>query len=416
MRILLKYTLKSIGERKFRAFLIIFAIALSGGLFLASTRLSDNIGVMFLKQIKQDYGNIDLVIYPGAHAKTSFVNTSVCDKVMDEIDSTVMYTSTSGTFEGKGTAKSCNIVISGYNLEEYKKINEIKVVQGDLANFKGNGIILSQKGAEALGVSVGDSFDLKIAGAKRRVKLVAIAAPKGMFSTEREGFVAMMPFDLIAQYNKTNGKPSMIYIKVKPGVVIKELQVKIQAIDSRYEVQELIDPQMLADELSQITVPFLLMTSIVVFMSIFIIYSCFKVIMLEKLPIVGTFRSIGADKKMMNRVLLLEALFYGITGGLAACLLGIGCLYGLEWFMATAMLGSTEGLSLEIPMSSFIAAFMSGVIMAVLSTIIPILGVSKISLKDIILNNRPYKKSKRVQKCIVGTIIILTGFAMSIFY
>ena len=78
--------------------------------------------------------------------------------------------------------------------------------------------------------------------------------------------------------------------------------------------------------------------------------------------------------------------------------------------MATAMLGSTEGLSLEIPMSSFIAAFISGIIMAVLSTIIPILGVSKISLKDIILNNRPYKKSKRVQKCIVGTIIILTGF------
>lgn len=414
MGILLKYTLKSIGERKFRAFLIIFAIALSGGLFLASIRLSDNIGNMYLEKVKAAYGNIDLMIYPNEHSGTPFINMSVCDKVKDKIEAAIPYVSSTGTYSPDIKEKSWNISISGYNLEDYYKLNKLKIVEGNIDSFKGNQIIISEHSAKELGLSVGDSFELVISGGKRKVNLCALAGSEGIFSGEQNGYKAIMPFDTISKYNHTNGKPSTIYLMVKEGIDIYELQQELKEAYSKYEVEELIDEETLKQELSTITVPFLLMTFIVVFMSAFIIYSCFKVIMLEKLPMVGTFRSVGADKKMMNGVLMLEALFYGVSGGICSCFLGMACLYGLEKLMSGMLFeGAESSISLEVPMNTYIMIFLLGVGIALVSTIIPILSISKISLKDIILNNRTHKKSKRLGSSIVGLILIVLGFAIA---
>ena len=413
MRILLKYTLKSIGERKFRAFLIIFAIALSCGLFLSSTRLSDNIGTMFLDKIKSMYGTIDLIVYPAEHTGQSFVSMTSYREVEDEIEAAIPYIASSGTYSLGEKRKSWQISISGYNIEDYLKFNKLKILEGDTSDFRGNQIILSEQALNELGVKVGDTFDMTISGAKRKVTVCAVADKVGMFSDEKSGFVGMMPFDTISRYNHTNGNPSMIYLVAKKGANVKALLEEIQQNHSKCKVEQPFDEETIKQELSSITVPFLMMTCIVVFMSAFIIYSCFKVIMLEKLPVVGTFRSIGADKKMMNRVLLLEALFYGAAGGICACLLGIGCLYGLEKMMSGMIMDGSCEVNLEVPMSSFIITFALGVVMAVLSTIAPILSVSKISLKDIILNNRPHKKSKTLRNCIMGIIFIIVAFLIA---
>lgn len=413
MRILLKYTLKSIGERKFRAFLIIFAIALSCGLFLASTRLSDNIGTMFLDKIKSIYGTIDLMVYPKEHSGQNFVSMTCYDEVADEIEAAIPSVASSGTYKLGGKNKSWNISISGYNVEDYLKFNKLKILEGDTSDFRGNQIILSEQALKELGFKVGDSFEMDISGAKRKVTICAMADKVGMFSDEKNGFVAMMPFDTISRYNHTNGKPSTLYLVAKKGANVKALLETIEMNHSMCKVEQPFDEETIKQELSSITVPFLMMTCIVVFMSAFIIYSCFKVIMLEKLPVVGTFRSIGADKKMMNRVLLLEALFYGAAGGLFACLLGIGCLLGLEKMMSGMIMDGASDISLDVPMSSFITTFALGVGMAVLSTIAPILSVSKISLKDIILNNRPHKKSKTLRNCIIGIVFIIISFIIA---
>lgn len=58
-------------------------------------------------------------------------------------------------------------------------------------------------------------------------------------------------------------------------------------------------------------------------MSIFIIYSSYNVIILERLPIIGIFRSIGAIQKAVTHILLLESQFYGCMGGLIGILVGI---------------------------------------------------------------------------------------------
>src|SRR5690625_5922497 len=81
---------------------------------------------------------------------------------------------------------------------------------------------------------------------------------------------------------------------------------------------------------------------IIVMISAYVILSLSKVIIAERMPTVGTFRSLGATKGMINRLLSMEFLLYGIIGaviGLILALLGLPIVadlfneykeYGLE--------------------------------------------------------------------------------------
>ncbi|MCU6195174.1 FtsX-like permease family protein, partial [Enterobacter sichuanensis] len=71
------------------------------------------------------------------------------------------------------------------------------------------------------------------------------------------------------------------------------------------------------------TMPFFLISFFALTLSIFIIYSSYKVITLERLPFIGTFRSIGANEKTVTRILMLESILYGSIGGLIAIPIGV---------------------------------------------------------------------------------------------
>lgn len=61
-------------------------------------------------------------------------------------------------------------------------------------------------------------------------------------------------------------------------------------------------------------------------MSVFTIYSSYKVIILDRLPVIGTFRSIEATQKTVTRILMLGSVFYGCIGGTIGIPIGIGVL------------------------------------------------------------------------------------------
>ena len=412
MRILLKYTLKSIGEKKFRSFLIIFAIALAGALFLASSRLAVNIGDMYMNKITSTYGEVDISMYPSEDAPSYFINMSNLAQVKDQTERIVPYISTSGEYKVAGGNRNY-IYIDAYNFDDFMSINTLDIIEGSIDHITAPyPMVLSKKGAAELGLKVGDSIRLKIENSTKTVTLVAIADSTGFYTYE-EGYIqAIMPFDIISKQLRTYGKPTQVNIKIKDTTDKYKLMDEIRELYPKCDVYETIDMDQLYDELSIITDPLMMLTCIIIFMSIFIIYSSFKVIMLEKLPAIGTFRSVGASKPVMNAVLMMEAAFYGIIGSVAACLLGVGCLYVLSSVMMQMMIGESCEVSMNIPISTFVETFALSATMALVSTIIPIMSVSKISLKDIILNNRPHKSRKYLRSTIIGGVLIAISFVL----
>ena len=105
--------------------------------------------------------------------------------------------------------------------------------------------------------------------------------------------------------------------------MVTQTIAQLQDIYKGYQVQQPFNGEDIKREMESITLPFMLMTFIVAFMSMFIIFSSFRVITMERLPVIGTFRSIGATRKTTDNIMLVESLLYGIVGSGLGLGLGI---------------------------------------------------------------------------------------------
>ncbi len=108
-------------------------------------------------------------------------------------------------------------------------------------------------------------------------------------------------------------------------------------------------------------------------MSIFIIYSSYKVITLERLPIIGTFRSIGAAKKTLTGILMLESSLYGCIGGLLGIPTGILVLKCILQGMSRSL---SQGIEIPAVITPFsvIFSFAVAVSASLLSAWLPYTG------------------------------------------
>lgn len=409
MWIICKYTLKSIGEKKFRTFLVILAISLAGALFLASNELSDNIAKIYEEQIKEGIGNVEITVTPDKNSPSSFINEKLCKDLEKEGSLVVPKVSGSGAYKVEGQQYD-SISLLGYNLEDYRAINKLVLLEErDLEPFVGNKMIISEKTAAKYELKLGDDFTLKINGVRRKLSIVGIAVPKGIFAREGQSSTGMMPMETLSKYIGGNGKGNQIYIQCAEGKDSMTVLGEVKKIYPRYKVEETFDTESFKAQMAWMIQPFMLMTLVVVFISGFIIYSTFKVIMLEKLPIVGTFRSIGASKSKMTGVLLIEALCYGMIGGVLALVLG-GVM--LSILSKGLMEGDSGHTAMTVKGHTLVMAFFFSVGVALLSTILPILSVSKISLKDIVLGNRPHKSRKYFKSTLMGVSAIAIGYTI----
>ena len=118
------------------------------------------------------------------------------------------------------------------------------------------------------------------------------------------------------------GKFETLYIDVSDDSNIKEFQEDLKDNNENYIIKQLIDAEAIKD---QCTMASSLMTMIVVMSTImifFVISSLNKIIIAERTPVIGTFRSVGATKHKMNLILIIENAVYGLFGGIIGSILG----------------------------------------------------------------------------------------------
>lgn len=133
--------------------------------------------------------------------------------------------------------------------------------------------------------------------------------------------------------------------------------------------------------------------------------------MVERLPVIGTFRSVGATRKMTNGVLLLESLVYSILGGLLGCVVGIGILYILS-YMSRPMWQMNFVPTAKFSLGHLILTFVTAIILGIISSILPIIKVARIPVKDIILNSVEKTHNKNRLKFVIAIISIIVAVAI----
>ncbi len=407
MAIIIKFIGKSIWGKKLRTFLILFSICLSTALLFSSLGISQNIAQVYLKQIRSQIGEAEIVIYANKESPSRYFRTNQAEIYRDQLDYIIGTISKAGVYQVAANEQTM-VNLLGYKLEDLQRMNPLVIQQQYSLNpFQGNKIIINRVTADKYQLQVGDNLDLKINDQLHRFTIAAIAAPEGLLTPGTTGFSAVVPREALATMIGEKGRVSEIYIKTSNPADIEPVLTSLSQQYSRYEVEKTITESELREYTDVIRMPFMMMLILVCLISIFVIYTAFKVIIMERMPVMGTFRSVGATRAITNRILLAESTIYGVIGGILGCALGIGILYLMTYSLSSNPWNEAPPDVQLTYNPVYLGISLAGaIILSVFSSLIPVMKVYRTPLRDIILNTYDNQGGRQKNKTIPALIIL----------
>lgn len=405
MSIILKFILKNIKEKKLRTFLIVISIVASTALFFAASGIASTIKQSEINGYKSYYGSAEISISAGQNSPSPYLTTNKAEVYSNKLDYIIGEMNSAGSYEHtKDDVVSLSLI--GVDYQDITTMNPLNISESlGIKPFEGNKIIISEKTAQKYNLNVGSKMKIIIHGSSEFFTVVGVSKAQGLFQMESQGVTGVIPKVAAQNLSNAKGKSSMIYIKTKDSQDKDKIIKSLSKDYKNYSVNETINMKEINEETSSISTAFLVMLIIVLGMSIFIIYTVFKVIIVERLPVIGTFRSIGATKLTTNFVLIVESIIYGIIGGIFGVLGGIGIV------KIASMAVAAQGVPVEISYSVnlMVEAFAFAVIVSALSALVPIISASRLSVKDVVLNTVDTVEKKKIWKVILACIFVAFG-------
>lgn len=176
------------------------------------------------------------------------------------------------------------------------------------------------------------------------------------------------------------------------------------------------------DSIRSVTRAFLIIFAVTLLMILFIISAFSKNIAVERLAVIGTLRSIGAEKGSTSLTLLTECAVYGMIGGI----IGTVIFYALKDTFLGNMIPRLDGIGGSVSVPPYVPVF-GLVIPAVIScavSVVSLVRTSKMPVKDIIFGGKDNVYQPSVSGAVTGIICIFVavilfmgsfGFILSLF-
>lgn len=273
MGVIFRFALSNIKEKKFRTFLIVFSIMMSSALFFAAGAMSGSVEKIVVDRIRKTVGTAEIMITTNEKSPSRYIGTAGAERFSDKLDYIV------GTIQGSGIYKvsrdeSIRVDLHGYNIDELQQMNPIPLsAEQKLYPFNGKKIIISENTAKKYQLLLGSTFDIEIDGQKHRFTVSGIAVPAGIFQEDGESTNAIVPRELLASLYDMKGQVKAIFARPRD---LREKQVLIEQLSkvyNRYSVREAIPEDEIKRNAGSFTVPFMMMVVLVLFISVFIIYT-----------------------------------------------------------------------------------------------------------------------------------------------
>ena len=412
MNVFSKYLLRSMAEKKGRTFLLLISVAVSAALLVASMGAVKALLGTFSTQIKGNYGDFNVQISASSSAEMPLFSAG---EIKDSRIKKSFKSVSMGGYLSINNEKQFSLI--GTTLEDLKNFEAIKFVEeGDLEPFEGKKLIISQRLKDDLKLKLGDELKLNILGKEDTYKVAAVVSNNAMFFSDKEKqFTLVTPEEnVFTVYNEKNKYTSLIL-----SVDSKDLKGWVEDFNEQNKekniaAHQLFDIKEIESQLSMIRIPLYFMLSIVLLMTTFIIYSSFKLIITERMSTIGTFLSQGATKGGIIKILLRESLAYGIIGGLIGDLMGAG-LTQLIAVLSNPLKDLGVKATAEFYPPYFITGFIFAIILSVASSMLPILAVRKLPVKDVVLNTLNTSNKISLKGFICGVLFLAVAAILYVF-
>ncbi|MFP4697314.1 MAG: ABC transporter permease [Eubacteriales bacterium] len=410
MLTIIKITLNNIKQKKFRTFLIILSIALSTALLYSTLAISTTSIDFFERSLKQTTGNIELVVTTNNNSQEQFFESDLNNG--NYFDYSYGYINLYGTLVAKDS-ETLDIRFRSMQLESFTDIFKPKLTEQADDNFSGKKIIINNKTAENLELSINDTIDIMINGKTETFTIWSIIDSSTNFLTNDQFINVLLPLEEGQNLVGIEDKVSGYYIKTSTNISIDKGIDFIENEYSNLTAEKVFDEDAINNMLNMIVLPLLFMVLAVCLVSCFIIYSSFKVIVIERFPLIGTLRSIGATNRNTRKALYIEGFTYSFLGGIIGNCLGIGILTIIINMLLTISGGNAASIT-NIHLKYHLIAFVFSIALTFISSLIPIIRTSKLSIKDIIFSKLNNEKHLSIKRIITGFIFIFATYLLFI--
>lgn len=397
MTIILKYILKNIKEKKFRSLLITFSLTLSVIILTICLTLKDNVVAQYTEFLMKTSGTSDISITKDIPFEK---------EKMDNLSSNYHQVPFMNYMDGKDT-------IFGANIEDLQRNKMIKTNQID--NLKDDEVIIGKKIADSKSLKKNDTIRI----GNKDLKIVEVAQEYGIFvgeTKEKPVYLTTIKFANDCMYESLSEEQKMQFDKNKLylngafiDVIDDDLELAkqdLKNIDNNFVVSKI--KTSIEEEVNQINSLMIIMLVVTTLIAFYIISSILKLVLEERMAVIGTFRSIGASKRKTNLLLYLENSFYGIISSI----IGIFIANLLIEPVTNAVISSGD---LELTSKAginplyIIIVVMFTILVQIFITYIQLRKNKNKSIKDIIFETQDTKYKMSQKKIIIGVLLIIVS-------
>lgn len=266
-------------------------------------------------------------------------------------------------------------------------------------------IIISSAISQMFGYCVGDVLTLPCANGVELSLTVKQVVPN-------HNYLSLVPLTVITAPDTakvisgyTDIAANVIHIDVKDDSRISEISAELMSNYPDITVQQVMGTDEINDMVSGLTYTFFTLFAVTFLMIVFIISAFAKNIAAERLPTIGTLKSIGAKKNTAAATLLMECSFYGIAGGLVGGVL----FYLLKDLLIGGVVPSAEGFEsgdVYVPFYIPLASLALAVAISCIFSLGAIMRTSKTSIREIILGGKESVFKPEASQSIIGAILL----------
>lgn len=410
----LRLSIHNIGKRKFRSFLIILSVALSVALLYTILSLSQTITHFYEEQLSMRTGETNILVSASDDAKSPLLTKTQTAFLQENPDIAFAVPVLEGFGYYTPDTVAIPIRFHGVHLNDmptvYPKSFTQAFVDAHLETFSTHQLIIGEFTAKELNLSAGDNFTITIAGQVITYTIAIIHQDNNLLSSNSTLHNVLVPMEALENILNVEDQASIYYVGTRDdneSTLIDNWSLAYPHIKSQLATGNNALQQML----EMIKVSLSLMTMSVLLVSAFIIYSTFKVIILERMSFIGTIRSLGATKKVSRKVLFMEGLFYGVFGGIFGVLLGFLILkltINQVFMLMQVDIAAIQLFYVDYALISFLLAL----VLVALSCVVPIVQISKYSIKSLLFTEFKNSKHFSIPHTIIGSTMMICAFLL----
>ena len=395
MKIILKHILRNILEKKGRSLLIVISLMIASVVFILNLTIPNQIIETKTKQARDAIGMSDILV-------ASFNEFNLDDLKMSNEKTEIV-----GVNDLYLIHKDKTLAIYAVDVSKAASIN---LTSNTL--LKDNEIVISKSAAEKYDYNVNDTMTLELEDSKYDLLIKDIVDSTGLLS-----FKTLSGIVNSETYNKITGSENNLfrtyYIDVLNDDNIDEVKdyIKENNNSKEFMVEKLIDEEKIKEDnyyTEFILTIIFVMATIMIF---FVVSTLNKMIVMERMPVIGTFRSIGASKKKMNSLLILENIIYGLIGGVLGAVVSV-----IINNFATSLLINSKNITTDMPLSNIIIGILFTIILEILMSITAVIKANKYSIKEIMFESKNSKAGFNKKESIISIILIVISLVLYFFF